>query len=441
MGAWGGWSEEDWRQIEHLAPLSVAFCLPYLPFWAVIVGCAVAVVHALYLSPRWIGVTTRAEEKKAGWSRGKLYYALSVALVLVVFADRMYLAAGVWAILAVGDALSNLIGRRWGKIRFPGSRKTLGGLCAFWVGGSSASVLLMWWNGGLEAGLGWNELVGWSCTAAVGAGLVEALPLPFDDNPAIAWTAAAILQVLSSLDGSGVAWKLSFREAVVVNLAAGLVALGFKWLTPPAVGAAVVLGTCVLAGLGWSAFLLLALLLALGSLLSALSGRRPEERHELGTEAGRRILSVLSKGAVPAILSVIAVWGDILPSRVAFLAAVTAALGDTAGTEVGQWVRGKTYRLLSFQEVVPGTPGAVSVAGTLATVLSATALGVPAWALGWLPAAGVFLGATAGTAAVFWESWVGGERTGDSEVEEAVLNLFVCFLAASLGWWWTCWMV
>jgi uncharacterized protein (TIGR00297 family) len=86
----------------------------------------------------------------------------------------------------------------------------------------------------------------------------------------------------------------------------------------------------------------------------------------------------------------------------AFAGALAAALADTLATEVGT-LFGKSPRSpLSFRRVEPGTPGAVSRAGTAASFAGALAIALAAWLFGWAPRgvvfavlAGGFLGALA----------------------------------------------
>ena len=80
---------EDWRQLEHLIPAGFAFLLPYIRYGAALILAGVAVFHALYISPRWVGVTTRQDEKQRGFSVGKLLYALCILVLLLVFPDRL----------------------------------------------------------------------------------------------------------------------------------------------------------------------------------------------------------------------------------------------------------------------------------------------------------------------------------------------------------------
>lgn len=64
------------------------------------------------------------------------------------------------------------------------------------------------------------------------------------------------------------------------------------------------------------------------------------------------------------------------------LAALAEAAADTVSSEIGQVLGGRPRMITSFRAVEPGRDGAISVAGTLAGILAATAVaGAGAWAL------------------------------------------------------------
>lgn len=422
-----------------MAPLGFAFLLPYLPFWAILLCCGLAVVHALVVSPRWVAVTTRPEEQAAGWSPGKLYYALGVTGLVLVFRERLDLAAAVWAQLAAGDAASNLVGRRWGGRTFPaGGGKTWLGFLAFIGAGTPTAAILLWWNGSEARGLDGLEILGLAFLAAFSGAVAEVLDVPVNDNLRIPWVAGFVLAVGSGGVPPGPAPEVSVPAILLVNLGLGAAAHFLQWLSIGGVAAAVVIGCLVAIGLGQVAFMLLLLFLATGSVLPKLreGRRRRPSRRPLRTAA-----SVLGKGAWPGILAAASLSGVNLPLQAAYLGAVGAALADTAATEFGQW-RGKVFYSLRGCRVAAGTPGAVSLAGTLAGVVAAAGLGLVAWWLRWLPPAVVTVAVTAAVVASLWESWVGTGRRGDrSEGAEAALNFFTTLMGASLAWLATSWIV
>jgi dolichol kinase len=191
---------EDRRQIEHLVPFGLVFLFPYLNFSGILILGGAGLAYVLYVSPRLVRVTTRREERRRV-SRPKLNYAMASLAALLVFHDRIHIAAGAFALLAVGDAISNLVGRKVGGPRLPfNPRKTLGGSLAFWALGGLAAWVALLWN--VPAGAySPAALLAFSFIASAGGALIESLPQAIDDNISIIVTGSVLLYLLFSVPG------------------------------------------------------------------------------------------------------------------------------------------------------------------------------------------------------------------------------------------------
>jgi dolichol kinase len=187
---------ESKRQIEHMLPLGFAFLLRYLTLTQAVLCCVAALAYGLFISPRINRSGIREDEAARGFSIGKVYYALVVLALILIFRNRMHIAAGAWAVLSLGDATSNLAGRAWGRKKLPWSKdKTWVGLAAFVLPSWAGSLVLVYWTaGGLNVALpaAWLVLAGCGVAAAVGA-VVESLPLPVDDNLTSPLAAAGVM--------------------------------------------------------------------------------------------------------------------------------------------------------------------------------------------------------------------------------------------------------
>ncbi len=112
----------------------------------------------------------RPEDARRFPGKGAVLYGLAVGFSLVVY--PRYAALGAIAVLASGDALSTLVGKAWGKRRWPwNTRLSLEGSGAFFVGATLFTWLFVSFP---------MALVG----ALVGS-LVETAPWPLDDNVTI----------------------------------------------------------------------------------------------------------------------------------------------------------------------------------------------------------------------------------------------------------------
>ena len=135
-----------------------------------------------------IGAIMRPDE------RGNLLGStcLLIASVLTVFLFPKAIAVAALCLLIAGDTAAALVGKRFGRIRIFG-RKTLEGTLAFVAVGTclNAGVSLF------AEGLSHSTIV---AGAVVGA-LVEALPLPIDDNfavPIISGVAMVLTRIIQA---------------------------------------------------------------------------------------------------------------------------------------------------------------------------------------------------------------------------------------------------
>ena len=108
---------------------------------------------------------------------GSTYFLFSSILTILLFPKPIAIAS--LLILILSDTAAALVGKGFGRI--PVFGKTLEGSMAFFF----SSLLIVW----IYPGLG--RLSG--SFAALGAALIEALPIPLDDNLTIPLVAGAIM--------------------------------------------------------------------------------------------------------------------------------------------------------------------------------------------------------------------------------------------------------
>ncbi|MCE9635192.1 MAG: DUF92 domain-containing protein, partial [Planctomycetes bacterium] len=127
-----------------------------------------------------------------------------------------------------------------------------------------------------------------------------------------------------------------------------------------------------------------------------------------------------------------------------FAGALAAALGDTLGTEIGSASNGAAHALPSFRVVPHGTPGAVSLAGFVATMAGGLVLLVAvvgadllrwepaiAQSSGWLLCGSALVAAAAGGSAI--ESLVTGLAPGIARVPGWIRNLLTTLTGAAIA--------
>ena len=416
---------EDLRQLEHVLPLAFAFLLPYVDYGLILLLSLFSFFYAAFISPHWIRVTTRDSEREAGFSPGKLYYAFGILMLLLLFRERLHVAAAVWAVLAVGDAVSNLVGRRWPWIPLPYNReKSLTGSIGFFLAAAAGSWTLLVWNLPEDDGSSSVTLAACCLFGSLVCALAESLPNLVDDNLVIVVAGAGIFPLLLGVPDLIPGLAAPWSHAVGVNLLLAGLSLMVGWISWRGAAAGVVLGIGVFLSAGPPGYAVLCLFFFLGGLSTRLGRKRKEALGVAEENLGRRgLANVLSKGLVAGILALLFFWTDSTVARVAYAGALAAAAWDTVSTEIGQWLGRAPRDLRSFNPVPVGTPGAVSVAGTLSGLVAALAVSSVPVVWNWVPGSALpamVAGALAGNGI---ESWLAGAGR-DAPGRHQVLNLY-----------------
>ena len=148
------------------------------------------------------------------------------------------------------------------------------------------------------------------------------------------------------------------------------------------------LGTILLGSLGWQGWLAVVVYLVLGSAVTKL-GFRDKQRRGLAEARGgsRGPENVWGSAATGAALALL-IGAGVEPRSVllvGFAASFAAKLADTFGSEIGKrWGR-TTVLITSFRRVPPGTEGAISLEGTLASAFGSLLMSVLMLALQLIP--------------------------------------------------------
>ncbi|HRB12796.1 MAG TPA: hypothetical protein PKU70_07270, partial [Vicinamibacteria bacterium] len=100
------------RKIVHIGVGGFALALRFLnPFQAALLAIT-AFVFNWQVLPRIGGKSMwRSGELVKGRARGILIYPLSVLGLILIFHDRLWMAAAIWGLLALGDGMASIIGQ------------------------------------------------------------------------------------------------------------------------------------------------------------------------------------------------------------------------------------------------------------------------------------------------------------------------------------------
>ena len=212
------------------------------------------------------------------------------------------------------------------------------------------------------------------------------------------------------------------------------------------------LGTLLWGTMGWPGWLTVVLYLALGSAVTRLGLKRKQALQLAEARGGRRgprnLWGSAATGLSLAVLMTMAPVGARSLLTLGFVASFAAKLGDTWGSEIGKRWGGRTLLITTLQPVPAGTEGAVSIIGTVASMVAivlyaALALALLKPSIGPGPLAQLVLLGAAATGATMVESWMGATWQGrvawlTNELVNAALTVVAALLAmgaaVGMGW-------
>jgi uncharacterized protein (TIGR00297 family) len=423
---------ENRRQAVHITMVGWAFLLRVLT-WPQAAALAIAALlfNAVVLPRAGGRAIFRPEDVRSGIPRGILYYPAAVLLLIVVFRYRLDIAAAAWAILAVGDGMATLVGRRARGARLPWNRdKTWAGTAAFAATGGLAGVLLCWWTqpNVSPPAPAWFVFVA-PVIAAVVAAAVETIPVRLDDNLSVPFAAGVTLWTMSLTDGASAEAMLPgaisrLGPALLVNAGFAAVAFLEGAVTWSGVFAGGAIGIAIYLGAGWEGWVMLLATFAAAVITSKIGWERKkalgiEEDREGRRGAGNALANCL----VAAVAAIVAITSPYQAAAwIALVTALTAGAADTVASEIGKaWGR-RTFLVAGFRPVPPGTSGAISLEGTIANVVAAFALAALGAALGLIPTGAIPHVLTGALAGSFVESGLGATLEKPGILNNDLLN-------------------
>ncbi len=319
--------------------------------------------------------------------KGVVLYLTSVLALIVFYRNHLHIAAGAWAIMALGDSMATVIGERARSSALPWNRrKTWLGFISFNLAGTVGAYVLTRWIAP-EFGPHKTLIV---CVAASLLGAVfETIPIALDDNITVPLVTGAFLFCAFLVEPSALHSNLPYLGrrmflALAVNLGFALLAIGLKAASRSGAVCGFVLGTAIYLGYGCKSFLLLFAFVLLGSVATRLGYSRKAARgvaeRRGGARSWREALANLLASAFFAIL-VITTHHE-AACLIAFVAALAEAAGDTVSSEIGQLASPHAYLITTFQRVPAGEDGGISLGGTAAGFAASAAIMVLGLGLG-----------------------------------------------------------
>ena len=186
--------------------------------------------------------------------------------------------------------------------------------------------------------------------------------------------------ILTAVQHSAMLWL----QALLINTVLIALAQRLPLLTRAGWVHAGILGTVLWGCLGWTGWVAVVAYLALGSAVTKLGFKQKQERGLAEARGGQRSpANVWGSAATGAALALL-IGAGLEPKlwlTLGFAASFAAKLADTFGSEIGKrW--GSTPRLITtLRRVEPGTEGAISLEGTVASVVGSLVMSLVMWAL------------------------------------------------------------
>jgi uncharacterized protein (TIGR00297 family) len=319
--------------------------------------------------------------------------------------------------------------------------KTVAGTIAFMVcGGYGASALAVWTRPAVVPTPEMAFVLVAPLVAAIIAGLVETIPIRLDDNISVPMTAAAVLWLVSLMTPEAIE---AARDDVLSNLpwALGVNAavsyLGYRARTVSLSGmiGGALIGIVIYAAGGWRAWVFLFLTFFVATAASKLELKRKRllgiEEERGGRRGAGNAFANCGVAAAAAIAAVATPYST--QAWIAFVAALTAGGSDTVASEIGKAWGKSTFLVTSLARVKPGTPGAMSLQGTVAGIVAALVLaevGVVAVSIGYETILPIVVGATMGALV---ESALAATLEGPGILNNDMLNFINTAVAAAVA--------
>jgi uncharacterized protein (TIGR00297 family) len=377
----------DRRALVHAGALVFAVPLTWLAEWqggwagqaSAAGGCLVLVLFNLFALHRIFPSIRRTE---SGANHGVWLYPLALGVGFLVFPP--YAVGAAWAVLAAGDAAASVCGRRVPKPALPWNpKKSWVGMLAFLLAGVPTAALLLWWcpvpefltSGGSPE---WPYVWTLAALGAVCGAILESLDGPFDDNLRVGlgvglavWLIAAFLNLSTSGMPSARAFQPEWLiHALIANAILVAVLLAFRFVDVAGAIAGGVIGTLVYFYTLWPGYLLMVFFVGVGSVVTRVGRTKKEQRNAAEAGGGKRgIRNVIANLIVPACcaLGYAASKGN-AAMLWAYAGALSAAMADTASSELGCLSTAQPRLITTRQPVPHGTNGGVSKVGYAAAV-------------------------------------------------------------------------
>lgn len=351
---------------------------------------------------------------------GTIWYAVSLFLLCFVgySLDMPWLAACGMLAMGYGDGFGALIGKRWGKLKFPGiySKKSLEGMFSVMIlSGLSVGIVCAIYAPDIAPKFALYAAL--SC--AVPASALELFTPRGLDNLTLPLGVALIVFLIAKY-----ASFVSIMFCLSIELFILIIAYYLKAITFSGVISATVLGILLFVFGGWISFVALVIFFVLGSAVSKVGKSTKADAEKLHEHLGARsVVQVVANGLPSLIFAIIYYFSGIESCLLATLMCFAATTADTFSSEIGMLSKKTPRSILTLKPVQRGISGGftlLGLSGGLFGALMISTLTIPQFGI-----IGMAVSATAGLLSSIFDSVLGAALQAKYHIQEDTGNILL----------------
>lgn len=309
-----------------------------------------------------------AIERNEDNTPGTVWYAVSLFILCLVgySLDMPWLAACGMLAMGYGDGLGALIGKRWGRLKFPGvcSKKSLEGMFAVMIfSGLSVGIICAVYAPDIVP----NFALYAALSCAVPAAALELFTPSGLDNLTLPLGVALIVFLTAKYP-----FFVPIMLCLSVELLVLIVAYYFKAITFSGLISAAVLGTLLFLFGGWISFTALVIFFVLGSAVSKTGKSIKADAEKLHEHFGARSVAQVAANGLPSLIfSAVYYCTGIESCLLATIMCFAATTADTFSSEVGMLSRKTPRSILTLKPVQRGMSGGFTFLGIFGGLVGA----------------------------------------------------------------------
>jgi uncharacterized protein (TIGR00297 family) len=329
----------------------------------------IIIIAFIFILVNWLAI--RKQKLRSihinSYSYGTVYYPIAtIILVLLLWQDHKFIFILSILIMSISDTFAGIIGDRFARNYFilvKEKKSIIGTITMFFY---TFFILIIGFLAYYEQNIGNSILL--SVIIALPVTVSETVSSKGNDNLFVPLMAAVFIYGMTIDTAGNLKYQLIFGE--FLSFIVCFLSFYFKFLHISGVFIVFLLGTIIF-GFGGIPFALPILaFFILSSLLSRVGKKRKKLIESVFEKTGTRdYAQVLANGLLPALIVLTIFYSRDNSLYLIYLTAIAVAMADTWATELGIFSEHRPRLITSFKQVEHGTSGAVSLLGTLASIL------------------------------------------------------------------------